>query len=155
MSKPITVPVVTSTGEVWFGGERAGRVQRVPDSRYWAANPDNTDELVKFNSKKKATEFLVERVEMGDLRPDHYRRFHTSKATRGLAPASREHTTVLEAREDPDYRETPPRAIFACRNVVVNGQPRLLVHHWQQGPSTYEGKPGFRPLPAGATVTPR
>lgn len=151
MSKPISVPVLTSTGEVWYNGERAGLVERIPDSRYWAAYIPGMGEYTKFASRKGAIAFLVERAEMGELRPDHYRRFGVSRATGSLAPKSKEYPSQDLADEDPDYGR-PAQNVLACRNVLVNGEPRILVHHPEQGVVTYEGKPGFRPIPAGATV---
>lgn len=154
MSKPISVPVVTSKGEVWYSGEKAGVVDRVPDTRYWAAFIPGPCEYLRFNSKKKAIAYLVERADMGDLRPDHYRRFGTSKATGSLAPMSDEYASFPEAEDDPAF-DRRPRAILACRNVWLNGEPRILVHHPGQGVVTYEGQPGFRPIPAGSTVEAR
>lgn len=151
MSAPVTVPVLTSTGDVWYGGERAGRVTRIPDTRYWSANPDATDEHTRFGSRAAAVEYLVARVKLGGLRPDHYRRFGTSRATGSLAPMSKEYATWGEAHKDPEQTKRP-RAVLACRDVWVDGQPRLLVHHPDRGPVTYEGLPGFRALPPHATV---
>lgn len=153
MSAPISVPVVTSQGHVWYDGEKAGVVDRVPDTRYWAAFIPGPCEYLRFNSKKKAIAYLVERVEMGELRPDHYRRFGTSKATGSLAPLSKEYESFPDAEDDPAF-DRKPRAILACRNVYVNGFARILVHHPQQGPVTYEGQPGFRPVNL-ANVKPR
>jgi hypothetical protein len=153
MSAAICVPVLTSTGDVWYDGTRAGDVTRVPDTRYWSAHPAQTGERVRFNSRKAAIAYLVDRVklEREGLRPDHYRHFGTSKTTGSLAPLSKEYDTYEEAAGD----GRPPRAIFACKNVWVDGNPRILAHHWGQGPVTYEGKPGFRPIPQGAIVEPR